>query len=158
MYDLYVPLVKKQNLALPYEKAFNIVKTALSSLGSDYCALLDEAYSGGWIDVFETKGKRSGAYSWGCYGTHPYILLNYQKTTHDVFTIAHEAGHAMHSYYSGKRATLRKALRNFVAEIASTVNEVLLQTPLKTASGEMKVFAVVLSRHVQDDGFPPNHV
>jgi oligoendopeptidase F len=142
MYDLYVPLVKKQNLALPYEKAFNIVKTALSSLGSDYCALLDEAYSGGWIDVFETKGKRSGAYSWGCYGTHPYILLNYQKTTHDVFTIAHEAGHAMHSYYSGKAQPYEKAgYEIFVAEIASTVNEVLLlKHLLKTASGEMKKY------------------
>ncbi|HKL94762.1 MAG TPA: oligoendopeptidase F, partial [Clostridia bacterium] len=142
MYDLYVPIVNKQNLALSYEKAFNVVKSALEPLGFEYIELLENAFSEGWIDVFETRGKRSGAYSWGTYGTHPYVLLNYQKTTNDIFTIAHELGHAIHSYYSNKALPFEKAgYEIFVAEIASTVNEVLLlKYLLKSAKGEMKQY------------------
>ncbi|MEG1608572.1 MAG: M3 family metallopeptidase, partial [Clostridia bacterium] len=95
-----------------------------------------------WIDVYENKGKRSGAYSWGCYGAHPYVLLNYQPTTHDIFTIAHELGHAMHTYYSNKTQPFAKAdYEIFVAEVASTVNEVLLlQSMLKESKGDMKKY------------------
>lgn len=140
MYDLYVPIVKNQKLDLSYEKAFNLVKTALKTLGTEYCEILEQAYSNGWIDVFESRGKRSGAYSWGTYGVHPYVLLNYQKTTSDVFTIAHELGHAIHSFYSNKSQPFEKAgYEIFVAEIASTVNEVLLlKHLLKSAKGDMK--------------------
>ncbi|MDD4839132.1 MAG: oligoendopeptidase F, partial [Clostridia bacterium] len=142
MYDLYLPIVEKQNLAMSYEKAFELVKSALKPLGSEYIGLLDSAFNDGWIDVFETRGKRSGAYSWGTYGVHPYVLLNYQKTTHDVFTIAHELGHAIHSHYSNLAQPFEKAeYEIFVAEIASTVNEVLLlKYLLQSAKGEMKKF------------------
>lgn len=142
MYDLHVPIVENQDLKLDYEDAFKLVKEALSPLGSQYADLLQTAHDSGWIDVPETKGKRSGAYSWGTYGVHPYVLLNYQKTTHDVFTIAHELGHALHSYKSNEAQPSQKAdYEIFVAEIASTVNEVLLlKYLLEKADGEFKKF------------------
>lgn len=142
MYDLHVPIVENQDLKLDYEDAFKLVKEALSPLGSQYADLLQMAHDFRWIDVPETKGKRSGAYSWGTYGFHPYVLLNYQKTTHDVFTIAHELGHALHSYKSNEAQPSQKAdYEIFVAEIASTVNEVLLlKYLLEKADGEFKKF------------------
>lgn len=127
MYDLHVSLVEGTSLELPYEEACDLVKKALTPLGEDYIELLNTAFTNRWIDVFENKGKKSGAYSCGCYGVHPYVLLNYQKTTHDVFTIAHELGHSLHSYYSNMTQSYEKAgYTIFVAEVASTVNEVLL--------------------------------
>lgn len=127
MYDLHVPIVDCASKGVEYEEACEIVKAALAPLGGEYADLLDKAFGDGWIDVRENKGKRSGAYSWGCYGSHPYVLLNYQKTTHDIFTIAHELGHSMHSFYSNANQPYAKAeYKIFVAEVASTVNEVLL--------------------------------
>lgn len=126
-YDLHVPIVDGASLSLPYDEAYQLVKKALAPLGADYAILLDRAYNEKWIDVYENKGKTSGAYSWGSYNAHPYVLLNYQPVTHDVFTIAHELGHAMHSYYSNSAQPYAKAgYEIFVAEVASTVNEVLL--------------------------------
>lgn len=126
-YDLHVPIVEGASLSLPYDEAYQLVKKALAPLGADYAMLLDRAYNEKWIDVYENKGKTSGAYSWGSYNAHPYVLLNYQPVTHDVFTIAHELGHAMHSYYSNSAQPYAKAgYEIFVAEVASTVNEVLL--------------------------------
>jgi len=127
MYDMYTPIVKNSDLKLEYEDACKTVVTALNPLGEEYKNLLNTAFTGGWIDVMESDGKRSGAYSVSTYGVHPYVLLNYQKTTHDVFTIAHELGHAIHSYFSNKNQPYSKAdYKIFVAEVASTVNEVLL--------------------------------
>lgn len=142
MYDLHVPVVSGSEKAVEYSEACDIVKKALLPLGEEYQTLLDKAFNEGWIDVYENKGKRSGAYSWGVYGTHPYVLLNYQKTTHDVFTIAHELGHAMHSYYSNTSNPYSKAeYKIFVAEVASTVNEtLLLRHMLKSAQGEEKKY------------------
>ena len=142
MYDLHVPIVSGSEKAVEYPEACRLVKDALKPMGQEYAQLLDKAFGEGWIDVYENKGKRSGAYSWGCYGVHPYVLLNYQKTTHDVFTIAHELGHAMHSYYSNTTQPFAKAeYKIFVAEVASTVNEVLLlRHLLKTAEGEEKKY------------------
>ena len=141
MYDMHVSIVEGDNIAVSYEEAKEIVKKALLPLGEEYGKLLDKAFNGGWIDVFESKGKRSGAYSWGTYSSHPYVLLNYQKTTHDVFTIAHELGHAMHSYYSNSSLPYEKAgYEIFVAEVASTVNEVLLLKYLMREKPEMKKF------------------
>ena len=135
MYDLYVPLFKDADLKLEYEEAYQLVVDALAPLGDEYHKLLLEARDGGWIDVYETPNKRSGAYSWGAYGVHPYVLLNYTKTTHDVFTIAHELGHAMHSYFSDRALPCIKAGYSiFVAEVASTVNEVLLIKHLQKTS------------------------
>ena len=127
MYDMHVPLVTGADLKLGYEQSYDLVIEALSCLGKDYVVLLKEARDGGWIDVCETENKRSGAYSWGTYSSHPYVLLNYKPTTHEVFTIAHELGHAMHSYKSDAAQPYPKAgYEIFVAEIASTVNEMLL--------------------------------
>jgi oligoendopeptidase F len=140
MYDLYMPLAENAEIKLSYEKAYELFKESVSPLGSDYVSVLDEAYKGGWIDVAENKGKRSGAYSWGVFGTHPYVLLNYQPNSHAVFTVAHEMGHAMHSYYSGGAQPYEKAgYEIFVAEVASTVNEVLLLKHLiKSANKKLK--------------------
>lgn len=127
MYDIYAPLVEDADLKLSYEEACDLVVQGLSPLGEEYCSLLKKGFAEGWVDVCETTGKRSGAYSTGIYGLHPYVLLNYQPTTHDVFTIAHEMGHSLHTYYSNAAQPYPKAdYRIFVAEVASTVNEVLL--------------------------------
>ncbi len=142
MYDLYVPIVSAKSLNMNYEQASETVKNALKVMGSEYHNILASAFTDGWIDVFETKNKRSGAYSWGSYGIHPFVLLNYQPTVHDIFTIAHELGHAMHSFFSNKNQPEQKAgYEIFVAEIASTVNEVLLLKYLmKSAEGEFKKY------------------
>ena len=127
MYDLHVPVVSEYKLSVSYEEACEIVKKALAPLGEEYLSHIREAMENRWIDVYENKGKRTGAYSWGTYRSHPYVLLNYNGTAHDVFTIAHELGHSMHSYYSDKNQPSSKAQYEiFVAEVASTVNEVLL--------------------------------
>ena len=142
MYDLHMPIIKEQNLALPYNEAVDTVKEALKVMGKEYSDILASAFTDGWVDVYENKGKKSGAYSWGCYGVHPFVLLNYHETTHDIFTIAHELGHALHSYYSNATQCEEKAgYTIFVAEIASTVNEVLLlKHLLKTATGEFRKY------------------
>lgn len=144
MYDLYLPLVADAELKLDYEEAYKLVIEGLAPLGETYQGLLQEAHDNGWIDVEETEGKRSGAYSTGAYGLpHPYVLLNYQPTTNNVFTIAHEMGHALHSYHSQKAQPQEKAgYRIFVAEVASTVNEVLLLKYLmkKTEDASLKKY------------------
>ena len=112
---------------MPFEQAYELVIEGLAPLGKDYQDLLRKAKADRWIDVCENEGKRSGAYSTGSYDTHPYVLLNYQQTTNDIFTIAHEMGHAIHSYQSNANQPYEKANYTiFLAEIASTVNEVLL--------------------------------
>ena len=143
MWDLHTSIVKDVDIAVPYEKAYKMVKEALKPLGEEYQGLLTEAYENGWIDVCETKGKRSGAYSTSTYGCHPFVLLNYQQPSHDIFTIAHELGHAMHSHYSQENQPFSKSdYVIFVAEIASTVNEVLMLKYLisKTKDVEMKKY------------------
>ena len=127
MYDLYVPLIGDVDKKIPYEEAQKIVLEGLKPLGEDYQALLKEGFTNGWIDVYENEGKRSGAYSWGAYGTHPYVLLNYQDNLNNVFTLAHEMGHALHSYHSDEAQDFIYAgYKIFVAEVASTCNEALL--------------------------------
>lgn len=142
MYDMYVPIVKDMDKLTEYEQAYSEVIEGLAPLGEDYKNILIEAKNSGWIDVEETKAKRSGAYSWGVYGTHPYVLLNHKGTTNDVFTIAHELGHAIHSYMSNNAQCYEKAgYTIFVAEIASTVNEVLLiKHRLKNAVGQERIY------------------
>ncbi len=127
MYDLHTPLVEDAELRLTFEEAFELVLGGLEPLGETYAALLKKGRDERWIDVCETEGKRGGAYSIGVYGNHPYVLLNYQPTTNNVFTIAHEMGHALHSYFSNANQPYAKSeYKIFVAEVASTVNEVLL--------------------------------
>jgi len=126
-YDLYVSPVANFGGKIDYEEAKKVVKSGLKPLGEEYGTLLDQAFAEGWIDVYENKGKTSGAYAWGCYDSHPYVLLNYQGTGNDLFTLAHELGHALHSYLSNRTQPYIDAQYPiFLAEIASTVNEVLL--------------------------------
>ena len=146
MYDMYVPLVENANLALEYEEAAKLVKDGLKPLGEEYQQLLNRAIDTGWVDVYETANKRSGAYSIDAIKAHPYVLLNYTKTTHDVFTIAHELGHAMHSYYSAKNQPAAKARYEiFVAEVASTVNEMLLLQYLLNNEKDQSIKKYLLS-------------
>ncbi|HEY8444140.1 MAG TPA: oligoendopeptidase F [Clostridia bacterium] len=146
MYDMYVPLVEDADLKLEYDEAVEVVKKGLAPLGEEYQELLNTAFSQGWIDVYETPNKRSGAYSIDAVSVHPYVLLNYHKTTHDVFTIAHELGHAMHSYYSSKYQPISKARYEiFVAEVASTVNEMLLLEYLLETTKDEAVKKYLLS-------------
>ncbi len=127
MYDVYVPLVEDTGEKYSYEQAMETVADALSPMGNDYLSLIKRAHSERWVDVYETKGKTSGAYSWGAYGTHPYVLLNHRSDLDSVYTIAHELGHALHSYYSDEAQPYSLASYTiFVAEVASTVNEMLL--------------------------------
>lgn len=142
MYDMYVPIVADVEKQVGYDEAFDIVVKALAPLGKDYTDMLLQAKKERWLDVEETPNKKSGAYSWAVYGTHPFVLLNHKGTMHDVFTIAHEMGHAMHSYYSNKSQCYEKAeYCIFIAEIASTVNEVLLiKHLLKEATGNERKY------------------
>ncbi|MBK8271413.1 MAG: oligoendopeptidase F [Planctomycetes bacterium] len=126
-YDLYVQLVDVEESKIKYEDAIQTILTALAPLGTDYTGTLKKAFDDRWIDVYETKGKRSGAYCWGSYLTHPYLLLNYGQTMNDRSTIAHEMGHAMHSWYTVKnQPPIYGDYATFCAEVASTVNEVVL--------------------------------
>ena len=127
MYDVYVPLTKSFEKKYTFEEAKALVKDALAVMGEEYVSLLQEGFDNGWIDVCENEGKRSGAYSWGSYDSHPYVLLNYHGSLSDVFTLAHEMGHAIHSYYSHKNQPYVYAgYHIFVAEVASICNEMLL--------------------------------
>lgn len=145
MYDVYAPIAKLPDEKFSFEKAKEMVLEALTPMGEDYLGKLKEGFENRWIDVYENEGKRSGAYSWGAYGTHPYVLLNYQGTLDDVFTLAHEMGHALHSYYSDATQPYCQAgYRIFVAEVASTCNESLLIHDLlnKTEDKDMKAYLI----------------
>jgi len=127
MYDMYVPLVSDIEKTISFDEAKSMVIDALQPMGEEYISILKEGLEGGWIDVYENEGKRSGAYSWSIYGVHPYVLLNHQDNLNDVFTLAHEMGHAIHSYYSNNNQPyINSEYKIFVAEVASTCNEVLL--------------------------------
>ena len=127
MYDLYTPMTENSGEHFSFEDAKKTVLEGLAPMGEEYLSHLKDEFEHGWIDVYENQGKRSGAYSWGAYGTHPYVLLNYQGTLNDVFTLAHEMGHALHSWYSDEtQPYIYAGYRIFVAEVASTCNEALL--------------------------------
>ena len=127
MYDLYTPMTENSGEHFSFEDAKKTVLEGLAPMGEEYLSHLKDGFEHGWIDVYENQGKRSGAYSWGAYGTHPYVLLNYQGTLNDVFTLAHEMGHALHSWYSDEtQPYIYAGYRIFVAEVASTCNEALL--------------------------------
>ncbi|OPX86310.1 MAG: Oligoendopeptidase F, plasmid [Pelotomaculum sp. PtaB.Bin104] len=140
MYDLYTPLVKEVQWEIPYDEAVAMVRAGLAPLGSDYGETLAGGLNSGWVDIYENKAKTSGAYSWGPYGVHPYVLLNYQDNLNNTLTIAHEMGHAMHSYYSYREQPYVYAhYKIFTAEVASTVNECLLMDHLlKTVTDRNK--------------------
>lgn len=137
MYDLYVPIVADVEMKIPYEQAVATIKEALKPLGEEYGQVLEKGFTSGWIDVYENEGKTSGAYSWGAYTTHPYVLMNYQENVNNMFTLAHEMGHALHSYFSDTNQPYTYAqYRIFVAEVASTLNEALLMHHLLETTHE----------------------
>lgn len=145
MYDLYVPIVPNAERDIPFDEAKKNIREALSVLGDDYVALLDEGFGSRWIDIYENEGKRSGAYSCGC-RLHPYVLLNYKNNLDSEFTTAHEMGHALHSYLSNKNQPVVDAdYVIFVAEVASTCNEALLMQYLLKKTTDKKERAYLIN-------------
>ena len=143
MYDIYVDLVESNNDKIEFEKGKEILFEALKPLGNKYLNDLNKAFDEKWIDIYPSSGKRSGAYSWGCYDSYPYLLLNYNDTVDAVSTMGHELGHSMHSYYSHKNQSyVDSQYPIFLAEIASTVNEVLINDYLykNAKTKEDKIF------------------
>ncbi|WP_018664503.1 oligoendopeptidase F [Heyndrickxia acidiproducens] len=150
MYDLYTPLVQDAEMDITYEKAKEIVLNGLHPLGEEYQGILKQALENRWIDVVENKGKRSGAYSSGAYGTNPYILLNWQDSIDNVFTLAHELGHSVHSYYTRTRQPYPYGDYSiFVAEVASTCNESLLNDYLLKTLKDKKQRIYLLNHYLE---------
>ncbi len=149
MYDIYTPMIPDSAKKVSYEEAKATVLKALAPLGADYVKTVEEGFNNRWIDVYENIGKRSGAYSSGSYDTHPYVLLNYNDTLDNMFTLAHEMGHAMHSYLSNKAQPFIYAdYKIFVAEVASTCNEILLMEYLLKNTTDKKERAYLLNHYL----------
>ena len=145
-YDIYAPMVADQDQVVSFDQAKKTALEALAPLGEDYLNILREGFSNRWIDVYENQGKRSGAYSSGVYGNHPFVLLNYTDTLDDMFTLVHEMGHALHSYLSSKEQSITYAYyKIFVAEVASTCNESLLMQYLLGKTQEPKQRAYLIN-------------
>ncbi len=151
MYDLYVPLAKDVEIKVPYQEGLQLVRQSLAPLGDDYAKQLNKGLSSGWIDVYENKGKRSGAYSWGVYGVHPFVLLNYNDRFGDVSTVAHEMGHALHSYYSQANQPYPTSdYVIFTAETASTTNEILLIDYMLKNTKDKKEKLYLLNQYLEN--------
>jgi len=151
MYDIYVPLVSEAKKKVPYEQAVTTVEEGLQVLGQQYSADLHMGLTSGWVDVLENEGKTSGAYSWGAYGTHPFVLLNYHDNLDNVFTLAHEMGHSLHSYYSWKtQPYIYSYYKIFVAEVASTVNETLLTRYLLDHAADQKEKMYIINHYLEE--------
>jgi oligoendopeptidase F len=150
MYDLYVPLVEEPRRQVPWEEAVRLVEEGLAPLGEDYVRRYRQGTSSGWVDVYENQGKTGGAYSWGVYGVHPYILMNYQGTVDHVFTLAHEFGHALHSHLASEAQPYTYAGYSiFVAEVASTVNEALLMHHLLERAADRQERAYLVNHYLE---------
>ena len=149
-YDLYTPIAPEAELGVPYEKAAQIVQAGLKPQGEKYLQDLAHAFTDGWVDVYENQGKTSGAYSWGVYGVHPYVLLNYNENLDSIYTLAHELGHSMHSFYSNRKQPYSCAdYPLFLAEIASTTNEALLQAHLSSTLTDKKTQMALLNHELE---------
>lgn len=151
MYDMYVPLIELPETKVSFEEGLDIMRDALQPLGEEYIAKMNKGIEEGWIDVYENKGKTSGAYSFGCYDSYPYILLNYTDTLKDVFTIIHEMGHSMHSRYTrDEQPYIYGSHSIFTAEVASTVNESLLMQHLLRTEDEKEMKKYLLNMHLEE--------
>jgi oligoendopeptidase F len=150
MYDLYVPLSEKSPQEYDYKDGLRLVFDGLQPLGKKYLSDLKKGTDSGWIDVYENQGKRSGAYSWGVFGVHPFVLLNYDKKYGSVSTIAHELGHAMHSYYSShQQPYINSDYTIFCAEVASTTNEILLLNHVLKNEADEKIRLFFINQHLE---------
>ncbi|MDM5187498.1 oligoendopeptidase F [Bacillus sp. DX4.1] len=150
MYDLYTPLVPEVKMNVKYEEAQDILLKSLNVLGDEYVAILKEAYENRWVDVYENKGKRSGAYSSGAYGTNPYVLMNWHDNVNNLFTLAHEFGHSVHSYYTRKtQPYIYGDYSIFVAEVASTCNEAILNDYLLKTTEDKKERLYLLNHYLE---------
>ncbi len=150
IFDLYVPMVEDVDYPVPFENVKELVKNATKPLGEEYQQLLDRAFAENWMDVYENQGKRGGAFSCGVYGVHPYVLLNYTDTLDDAFTVAHELGHSMHSFFSSRaQEFVNHSYRIMVAEVASTVNEVLMTMYLLKTETDKKRRAYILNHFLE---------
>jgi oligoendopeptidase F len=151
MYDMYTPMVEANQTYIPYEEAQKRVLEGLAPMGDEYGKALAHSFKDGWIDVYSTDDKRSGAYQSGAYDTHPYVLLNYQGTNDDIFTIAHELGHAMHTYYTNKKQPyITSNYPIFTAEVASTLNEALLFDSLYTKAKTKQEKMYLLNQRLEN--------
>lgn len=151
MHDMYVPLIELPKKDVPYEEALDIMRAGLAPLGDEYIEKMNKGLSEGWIDVYENKGKTSGAYSFGSYDSYPYILLNYSNTLKDVFTIVHEMGHSMHSRYTrDNQPYIYGSHSIFTAEVASTVNESLLMQYLLNKETDVEMKKYLLNLHLEE--------
>jgi oligoendopeptidase F len=151
LYDMYCPLFPEQNYEVAYDEAAKNVIEAVKPLGKKYGEVIKKGFDNRWVDVYETEGKRGGAYSWGNYSSHPYVLMNYNDTINNMFTLVHEMGHCLHSFLSNKNQPFQKAQYSiFVAEVASTLNEGLLLNYLldKATDKQQKLF--LLNRHIDN--------
>jgi oligoendopeptidase F len=149
-YDIYVPLIPEAKFKVSYDQARERILAALAPFGPDYVKQLNVAFDSGWIDVYETQGKGSGAYSWGTYAVHPFVLLNYNDTLDNMFTVAHELGHALHSHYSRVNQPFVYAGHAiFTAEVASTTNEALLLDYMLRNSDDPKLKAYLANYRIQ---------
>ncbi|HMM22993.1 MAG TPA: oligoendopeptidase F [Selenomonadales bacterium] len=150
MYDLYTPIIRDVELTYEYPEALKTIRQALAPLGPEYATILDKGFSSGWIDVYENKGKQTGAYSWGVYGVHPFVLLNFHNRYDDVSTIAHEMGHAIHSYYShANQPYPTSGYTTFCAEVASTTNEILLIDHMLKTTTDKKQRLYLLNQYLE---------
>ncbi|WP_085496343.1 oligoendopeptidase F [Paenibacillus aquistagni] len=149
MYDLFAPIVEEFDMDITFEDAKKTVKESLKPLGEDYLVNLQQGFDEGWIDIYENEGKRTGAYSWGAYGTHPYVLLNHKDNLNSMFTLTHEMGHALHSFYSDTNLPYRDAQYTiFLAEVASTLNEALLMDYMLKKSTDVKEKMYLLAYYI----------
>jgi oligoendopeptidase F len=148
-YDLSVPLVPEAKMEIPYDSALTVIENALAPLGKQYVTDVKAGFNSGWVDVYETEGKGSGAYSWGCYSAHPYMLLNYNSTLENMFTVAHEMGHCMHGYYTNTtQPYVYSGHAIFTAEVASITNEMLLMDYLLKNTQDKTKRLYLLNYHI----------
>jgi oligoendopeptidase F len=150
MYDIHVPIIPDVDFSISYREAKEMVLESLSPLGGDYIKILKGGLDGGWVDIYENEGKTGGAYSAGCYGIHPYVLMNYESTINNAYTLAHEMGHAMHTFFSNKNQPyIRAGYKIFVAEVASIMNEILLTDHLLETLKDNKKKQYILNYYLE---------